>query len=214
MLGRCRSGRSIRVARFTVVRWSGRVVERPEIHLETRAQWRAWLQENHDRVDGIWLVSWRNGHGPRIPYSEIAEEALCFGWIDGQLRTIDDARSALRLTPRRKGSTWARSNKERVERLRAAGLMQPSGEAVIERAIADGTWTILDDVENLVVPDDLAASLAAAGATAAFAALPPGRRKQSLWWVTSARRPATRQARISAVTAEVADAPGAAAPTD
>ena len=112
-------------------------------------------------------MTWRAGSGgPRISYEESVEQALCFGWVDSKGRSLDAERTMLWFAPRKRGSGWARTNKERIERLTAAGLMAPAGHAVIEAAKADGSWTLLDDVENLVVPDDLAA---------AFAAHPPAR---------------------------------------
>lgn len=170
----------------------------PLVALQTRAELRSWLHENHDSVRGIWLVSWRRDDlGPRIDYEDLVEEVLCFGWIDSTAMTVDDDRSAIRLTPRRRGSVWSRPNKIRLERLLGTGLMTPAGLAVIERAKADGSWTFLDDVEDLVVPDDLTTALEAAGAQAQFAGLTVGRRKQLLYWIKSAKREATRNDRIA-----------------
>ena len=107
-------------------------------------------------------MTWRAGSGgPRISYEESVEQALCFGWVDSKGRSLDAERTMLWFAPRKRGSGWARTNKERIERLAAAGLMAPAGHAVIDAAKADGSWTLLDDVENLVVPDDLAAAFAA-----------------------------------------------------
>lgn len=169
----------------------------PLVALETRSMLRAWLVDNHRSAAGIWLVSWRRDEwGPRIAYEDLVEELLCFGWIDSTVMTVDDRRSAIRLTPRRAGSVWSRPNKERLERLIDSELMTPAGLSVIERAKADGSWMFLDDVEDLVVPDDLAAALAAAGATPGFEGLTPGRRKQLLFWIKSAKREQTRSTRI------------------
>lgn len=174
----------------------------PEIWPTTAAQLRQWLDENHGSSRGAWLVAWRRGEsGPRIPYDDVVAELLCFGWIDSTLRVLDDDRSALRITPRKPGGGWARSNKERLRRLAAQGRMRPAGEAAVARAKADGSWTLLDDVEELIVPDDLAAQLAAAGATAGYEGLTPGRRKQILFWIKTAKRPETRQRRIAATVA-------------
>ena len=100
-------------------------------------------------------MTWGRG----IPYDDLVMECLCFGWIDSTVRTIDDDRSAIRLTPRRPGSGWSRPNKVRLEYLMDSDLMTPAGRAVIERAQADGSWTFLDDIEDLIVPDDLAEAL-------------------------------------------------------
>lgn len=169
----------------------------PFVALQTRAMLRAWLQDNHDRAEGIWLVSWRRDElGPRIAYDDLVEEVLCFGWIDSTIQTVDEDRSAIRLTPRRPGSVWSRPNKQRLSRLIGTDLMTPAGVAVIERAKADGSWTFLDDVEDLVVPDDLAQALADADTSEQFGALTPGRRKQLLFWIKSAKRDQTRSDRI------------------
>jgi uncharacterized protein YdeI (YjbR/CyaY-like superfamily) len=89
---------------------------------ESRAAWRAWLEEHHSNASGVWLVTWRARTGrPTVPYEEAVEEALCFGWIDGRTGRFDDERTMVRFSPRRPGSVWARSNKERVARLEADG---------------------------------------------------------------------------------------------
>ena len=180
-------------------------VDEDQVQPDSLAEWRAWLAENHDRGTGVWLVTWRAGSdGPRIGYEEAVEQALCFGWVDSKGRALDAERTMLWFAPRKRGSGWARTNKERVERLTAAGLMTPAGQALIDAAKADGSWTLLDDVENLVVPDDL---------DAAFAAHPPGRehwdafprsvRRAILEWIVQAKRPETRAKRV-AETAEKA----------
>lgn len=168
------------------------------VPLRTRSELRDWLATNHTSSRGIWLVAWRRPElGPRIPYEDLVEEVLCFGWIDSTVKTIDDDRSALRLTPRKAGSVWSRPNKKRLERLLNTDLMTAAGLAVIERAKADGSWTFLDDVEDLVVPPDLTTALIADGALGRFEALTPGRRKQLLFWIKSAKRGETRTDRIA-----------------
>ncbi|HSK26987.1 MAG TPA: YdeI/OmpD-associated family protein [Jiangellales bacterium] len=169
------------------------------LHAETREEWRAWLAEHHDSEPGVWLVSWRSSTGRgSVPYEAAVEEALCFGWVDSTVRVLDEERSAQLMTPRKPSSTWARTNKERVERLLAAGRMAPAGIAAVEVAKANGSWTVLDSVEAMEVPDDLAAALdAEPGARAAFDGFSPSRRKGILWWVKSAKRAETRQRRIA-----------------
>ena len=94
--------------------------ERDQVHPETRAQWRSWLAEHHATSDGVWLVSWRRQSGRSGPtYEEVVQEALCFGWIDGKAATLDDDRTMMWVSPRKRGSGWARSNKLRIERLLA-----------------------------------------------------------------------------------------------
>jgi uncharacterized protein YdeI (YjbR/CyaY-like superfamily) len=151
----------------------------------------------------VYLISWRRGSGKAsVSYEDAVEEALCVGWVDSTGRNLDGERSIQWFAPRRARSAWARSNKERVERLVAAGLMLPAGLAVIEQAKRNGMWTLLDDVENLVVPDDLAAALAARPPGGEnWDAFPRSARRAMLEWVVQARRPETRADRIERIAA-------------
>lgn len=133
-------------------------------------------------------------------YEAAVEEALCFGWIDSTAGRVDEERSKLYFAQRKSGSGWAATNKARVERLLAAGRMAPAGLAAIERAKANGSWTLFDSVERLEVPADLAAALDARQPAAAnYAAWPPSIRKQVLASLVLARRPETRITRIAKV---------------
>jgi uncharacterized protein YdeI (YjbR/CyaY-like superfamily) len=167
-------------------------------HPLSRAAWRTWLAKNHTRAEGVWLISYKKATGkPRFEYDEAVEEALCFGWVDSKPGKIDDERSMLYFAPRKPGSAWARPNKERVERLIAAGQMMPAGLAKVEAAKADGTWTLLDGVEALEVPDDLAAALAALPpARTNWDAFPRSVKRGVLEWIIQAKRPETRAKRI------------------
>ena len=142
---------------------------------------------------------WRPRSGRAgLSYEEAVQEALCFGWIDGKAAGLDDQRTMLRFSPRKRGSGWARTNKVRIERLLAEGLMAPAGLALIEEAKRDGSWTLLDDVENLVVPDDLAAALDAhPGARERWDALPRSVRRGALEQIVQAKRPETRAKRVA-----------------
>ncbi|MDP2328078.1 MAG: hypothetical protein Q8M79_08315, partial [Dehalococcoidia bacterium] len=133
----------------------------PEIEMHSRAEWRAWLQANHQSPQAVWLVTHKKHHALYVAYADIVEEALCFGWIDGTAGKVDADRSKLYLSPRKAGSVWSAPNKQRVEHLEAAGLMTPAGRAVIHRARADGSWSLLDDIDQLVMPPDLLAALEA-----------------------------------------------------
>jgi uncharacterized protein YdeI (YjbR/CyaY-like superfamily) len=171
----------------------------PRIHPANAAEWRAWLEANHDTATGVWLVTWRSPEsgGEPLAYEDQVLEALAFGWIDATTRRLDDDRRMQYFAPRKRGSAWARTNKARVERLRSEGKMTPAGEAAIERAVADGSWTFLDDVEKLVVPDDLAAAFERhAGSRAQWEAFPPSSRQMTLWWIRQAKRPETRAKRV------------------
>jgi uncharacterized protein YdeI (YjbR/CyaY-like superfamily) len=178
----------------------------PHVMAVDRATWRAWLAANHATSDGAWLVSWRRGTGkPAIAYEEAVEEALCFGWIDSTGGVIDEQRARQWYAPRKKGSGWAASNKARIERLEAAGLMTPAGRAVVDAAKADGSWELLDSVERLEVPVDLAATLDAnPPARERWDAFPKSARRAMLAWLVLAKRPETRQKRITAIATRAA----------
>jgi uncharacterized protein YdeI (YjbR/CyaY-like superfamily) len=168
-------------------------------HPLSREEWRAWLATNHARPQGVWLVTYKKATGkPRVEYDAAVEEALCFGWVDSKPNKLDDERSLLWFAPRKGGTGWSKPNKERVERMLAAGKMAPAGLAKVEAAKADGTWTLLDDVETLAVPPDLAAALAAQPPAAEnFAAFPRSAKRGILEWILQAKRPETRAARIA-----------------
>jgi uncharacterized protein YdeI (YjbR/CyaY-like superfamily) len=111
------------------------------VELDDRGAWRSWLQANHERSGGVWLVTWKKSAGrPRIDYDSAVEEALCFGWVDSKSRSVDDERTSLFFTPRKPRSAWSPSNVARVEKLRAAGLMRRAGLRRVEEAKRNGTW--------------------------------------------------------------------------
>lgn len=168
------------------------------IEIADRAAWRRWLEENHARSTGVWLVTGRSSSSlPRIDYEDSIIEALRFGWIDGQAGTVDAERGKLYFAPRRPGSPWARSNRERVERLIAAGRMTPAGMASVDRAKADGSWSALDSAERLELPPDLDAALAGDNiARANWDAYPDGVKRHYLASIALAKRPDTRTRRI------------------
>ncbi len=172
-----------------------------QVLVTSRAQWREWLEANADTSPGIWLVMPRRGNDHPAPsYDEVVEEALCFGWIDSTVRTRDERFGLQLVTPRKPTSTWSASNKERLSRLIPAGLMTERGLRAIEVAKGNGSWEILDTVERLEVPDDLATALDAdPAAREFFDGMPPGIRKQNLYFVVSAKRPETRAARIAKI---------------
>jgi uncharacterized protein YdeI (YjbR/CyaY-like superfamily) len=167
------------------------------VEVRSQAELRAWLAANHAQAESIWLVTWKKGHAAHLPYGAIVDEALCFGWVDSRPRRLDDARTMVLLSPRRAGSAWSGVNKARVARLLNEGHVAPPGLAAIDRAKADGTWTVLDGASALAVPEDLAAALDAAGARASFDAFPPSARRAILEWITLAKRSETRAARVA-----------------
>ena len=170
------------------------------------AEWSAWLAAHHDDTPGVWLVTHKQSTGrAAFDYEAAVIEALRWGWVDSTQRTVDDQRTMMWYAARRPGSVWTRRNKVRVAALEAAGRMQPAGQAAVEAARASGMWTLMDDVEDLVVPDDLATALAARpGAREHWGAFPPSARKQALAWIVLAKRDETRAARVADVAASSA----------
>lgn len=168
-----------------------------------RKAWRNWLQKNHDKSKGIWLIFYKVGKSkPRLPYSEIVEEALCFGWIDSLPRKLDDERSMLLITPRKPKSVWSDVNKGRVERLIKNGLMTNVGLVKIEAAQLDGSWETLNASNHAAHTNELPKDflLAFKGKKAAltnYKAFSPSIRKQFMFWVDSAKTPETRAKRIA-----------------
>lgn len=176
----------------------------PIYHPRDLAAWRAWLAANHDAVRGVWVASWRKASGrDRVPYEDLVEEAICFGWIDSTVNTLDDERGLQLMTPRKPKSGWTRLNRDRFAAAEADGRMTDAGRRAAEAAKANGWWTIYDAVEDLIEPGDLAEALdAAPAARAAWDGFPPSARKQMLWWVVTAGRPATRAKRIAKIVTE------------
>jgi uncharacterized protein YdeI (YjbR/CyaY-like superfamily) len=168
------------------------------VHPLTRDDWRAWLQAHHGRDEGVWLVSYKKASGkPSLGYDAVVEEALCFGWVDSKPSKLDEQRTMLWFSPRKPKSAWSRPNKERVARLIEQGLMHASGLAKIKAAQADGSWTALDEVEQLLVPADLQEELARyPSATDHFTAFPRSAKRGILEWISQAKKPETRAKRV------------------
>jgi len=163
-----------------------------------RESWRAWLEENHDKSDGIWLAYYKKDSGKAsVTYDEAVEEAICFGWIDSQVNAIDNERYMQRYTPRKKSSVWSESNKERVVKMVEQGRMTEFGMAAVLVAQKGGHWDELKPVENLEVPPELETALEAnPEAAGKFKGLNPSHRKQYLYWIHSAKTDETRKKRI------------------
>jgi uncharacterized protein YdeI (YjbR/CyaY-like superfamily) len=168
------------------------------VQVEIPAAWRAWLESNHTRSEGVWLVTYRKAAGkPVVSYDEMVCEALCFGWVDSKPGKLDEARTMLYFAPRKAGSGWSKPNKERVERLLKEGRMSPVGLEKVEAAKRDGSWSALDAVERLELPPDFVAALEANGsAKANFEAFPRSVKRGILEWIAAAKRPETRARRI------------------
>ena len=173
----------------------------PDVTPTSRKAWRAWLQKHHAASSGVWLVfAKKNSRLPTVSYDEAVEEALCFGWIDGLMHPVDETFYKQLFTPRQPKSKWAASNKARVEKMIAAGLMTDAGMKLVELAKDTGTWDALTEVDTTTVPPDLKRALnATAGARKTFDAYTPGIRRQCLAYIHDAKRPETRAKRINLI---------------
>jgi len=171
----------------------------PTLFSNARA-FEAWLRKNHARSDGLWLkIAKRGASEPSVTYAEAVEIALCWGWIDGQKKGLDDQHFLQRFTPRRARSIWSKINVDKVAALVAAGRMQPPGQAQVDAARADGRWAqAYDGARTSTVPEDLAAALDAnPPAKAFFATINASNRYAVLWRVQTAVKPETRARRIA-----------------
>lgn len=180
----------------------------PQESLEFRdpSQWRAWLEAHHASVSAAWLIIYKKAyHDQGLSLDQAVEEALCFGWIDGGMKSLDERRYALRFSPRTSTSIWSISNIRRVERLVAEGRMTPAGLAKVAEAKESGAWEEAIRREQVdVIPEELEVVLQDhPGAVDAYHALPASRKKQLIYWLQTAKREQTRQRRIQAIVDEV-----------
>jgi uncharacterized protein YdeI (YjbR/CyaY-like superfamily) len=169
------------------------------IAFDSDADWEAWLEEHHATADGVWVKIAKKGTGiPTVAYPEVLDTALCFGWIDGQRKALDDQYFLQRFTPRRARSRWSQVNRDKVEALTKAGRMRPPGIAEVERAKADGRWdAAYASVRTMEVPADLQRELDARPQAAAFfATLNSQNRYSILYRLHDAKRPETRARRL------------------
>jgi uncharacterized protein YdeI (YjbR/CyaY-like superfamily) len=173
--------------------------ELPTLLCENESAWEAWLERNHASSDGVWLkFAKKLAAASSVTHAEALEHALCFGWIDGQVRPLDEHFFLQRFTPRRKQSRWSQINRRSAERLIAANRMRPAGLAQIDAARADGRWErAYEPMSKATVPDDLQQALDAnPGAKAFFETLRGSNRYAILYRVNDAKRPETRARRI------------------
>jgi uncharacterized protein YdeI (YjbR/CyaY-like superfamily) len=182
--------------------------ELPELIVADAAAWRAWLAGHHGDPAGVWLILAKKAttRPTSLTYDQALDEALCFGWIDGQVRRRDEATYLQRFTPRRSRSSWSRRNVGIVERLVAEGRMQPAGAAEVTRAQGDGRWAAAyAGPASIEVPDDLAEALAGEpAAMAMFGILTSQNRFAVVYRVGAAKRADTRARRISQYVAMLA----------
>jgi len=177
----------------------GRVADQDAVFFDGPESFEAWLEAQGETSDDVWVKMAKKHTGiPSLDWARAVEVALCFGWIDGQSRRLDDDWYLQRFTPRRPTSTWSKINRQKVEALTAAGRMRPAGLTEVERAKADGRWdAAYDSMATASVPEDLARGLAEAGLSEAFADLDSRNRYAILHRIQTARKPETRARRIA-----------------
>jgi uncharacterized protein YdeI (YjbR/CyaY-like superfamily) len=177
------------------------------IYFASPDQFRAWLEEHHDSATEVWLGYWKKHTGrPSLTWSQAVDEALCFGWIDGVLRRVDDERHVQRFTPRKPTSNWSAVNIAKVEQLRAEGRMRPAGEAAFARRRQErsGVYSYEQRDKAAFEPEQDERFRADAAAWAYWTAAPAGYRKMATWWVVSAKKPETRERRLGQLIADSA----------
>jgi uncharacterized protein YdeI (YjbR/CyaY-like superfamily) len=126
-----------------------------ELKIHTLSELRSWLESNCETAQSIWLIFPKKNDGVDFAWSEIVDVLLCFGWIDSLPRKVDEQYTSIRISPRNPKSNWSKVNKDKIARLESQGLMHPNGKKMVELAMQTGTWTALDDVDNLILPKDL-----------------------------------------------------------
>lgn len=166
-----------------------------------RKEWRQWLEKNHREKKAVWLVQYKSSTNiPSLSWSEAVDEALCFGWIDSTRKTVDESSFMQLFTRRKANSTWSKINKDKIRRLIADGLMTQAGHGSIETAKQNGYWTLMDEVEELIIPDDLEEAFEKyQGSRDYFLGLSKSARKMMLHWIALAKLPETRQRRIAEI---------------
>jgi len=176
--------------------------EYPIIPFENQELWRNWLEQNHDKVDGVWIRIYKKASGvTSVTHAGALEEALCFGWIDGQANKYDEVSYLQKFTPRRAKSIWSKRNINFVKRLEKAGKMEPAGLEQVKAAKADGRWEkAYDSPSNMTMPDDFLQELAKdKKAQAFFETLNKTNTYAIGWRLQTAKKPETRQKRMKMI---------------
>ena len=170
------------------------------VEVTSRQELRTWLELNHRQPESVWLVTYKKSVRPElyVPWEDVVQELLCFGWIDSQAAKLDDERRMVRISPRKPGSAWSGVNKRHVEELARSNLIEQAGWERIREAKRDGSWEFLDDVEAGIIPDDLGAAFdAVPGSRERFDRFPRSTTRATLEWIKRAKRPDTRRQRIA-----------------
>ena len=167
-------------------------------HAESRQAWREWLRENGENEKSVWLIIYKKkSKVPTVYYDEAVDEAMCFGWVDSKINARDELSFFQYFAKRNPKSNWSRVNKEKIARLMEAGLMEGPGLEMVRIAKENGTWTALDDVENLLIPPDMLKEFEKyTSAQENWENFPRSVKRGILEWIFNAKRPATRAKRI------------------
>ena len=176
------------------------------LEFKNRGQWRRWLEKNHGTEIEAWLLLFKKKYKDQgLTLDEAVEEALCFGWIDGKLKSLDQKRYRLRFSPRKANSIWAIRNIQRAEMLIAAGKMKKPGYQKIIEAKENGEWAASIRREQVdLIPEELESALKKIdGGISAYRSLPDSRKKQYIYWLQNAKRDETKQRRIQKIVDEV-----------
>lgn len=178
-------------------------MEKKTFYPESAEKWRWWLEKNHAQEASVWIIFYKKHTGkPSLTWSEAVDEALCFGWIDSVKKTLDEERYIQFFSKRKPNSTWSKINKEKVQELIDNDRMMPMGYKSIELAQQNGSWSILDEVEALIVPEDLETHFEVhPNAKAFYTHQSKSIQKQLLSWIVLAKRAETREKRIAEIVA-------------
>ena len=168
---------------------------------KNQAEWRKWLMENHQSENSVWLLFYKKKSKiPSLTWSQAVDEALCFGWIDSVKKTVDADSYKQYFSKRKAKSTWSKINKDKVDQLIKDGQMMQAGLKSVEVAKENGSWTYLDVIDQLIIPDDLEQAFEKhPNSKSFFLSLSKSVRKGILYWVLDAKRPETRQKRIQEI---------------
>lgn len=177
--------------------------ETPELYFKTDTEWREWLHHNHTTYKGAYLIFYKVGHENKsMRWEEAVKVALCYGWIDATVKSLGNGKRQQYFTPRKEKSVWSAINKQHIKMLTAKNLMHKSGLDIIKKAKQNGSWTILDDVENGIIPDDLQQAFNKnKTAFTNYKNFAPSYRKNYLYWLNQAKRKETREKRIMEIIA-------------
>jgi uncharacterized protein YdeI (YjbR/CyaY-like superfamily) len=173
-----------------------------ELYFRDRKEWRNWLEKNHSTFDEVWLIYYKKVSGkPRIPYNDAVEEALCFGWIDGKIKRINEEYYIQRFTPRRPGSRWSKYNIERIQKRIKKGQMKPEGLKLYKNALekpelvyenkGNGEPSVPDDLMDFFRRNEIAWNN--------FINFPTSARRMYIEWLNSAKKAETRPRRIEKI---------------